>query len=230
MEVEAAPKTEWMDTPLVGDCCGRDGYDDVFGPRFSRRLARRHVKRGLDETATRMVAFIAGEGVQGASVLEIGGGVGGIQVELLRRGAARTTNLELVDSYEVDARALAADAGVADRIVRRQLDIATQPDSVEPHDIVVLHRVVCCYPDYDKLLGAAADHATRMLVFSYPPRTVINRVAFGSENVWRRLRRNAFRTFVHDPSALLAAARRYGLEPAYEQRGRAWNVVALTVH
>jgi len=30
-----------MDPPLVGDCCGRHGYDDVFGARFSRRLARR---------------------------------------------------------------------------------------------------------------------------------------------------------------------------------------------
>jgi len=218
-----------MDTRLVGGCCGRDGYDAVFGPRFSRRVARRHIKRGLDETATRMVAFIASEGVQGASVLEIGGGVGGIQVELLRLGAARTTNLELVDSYEADARALAAHAGVADRIDRRQLDIATQPDSVEPHDFVVLHRVVCCYPDYDKLLGAAADHATRMLVFSYPPPSVLNRAMFGSENVWRRLRRSAFRTFVHDPGALLTAAKRHGLKPAYEQQGRAWNVVGLTV-
>jgi 2-polyprenyl-3-methyl-5-hydroxy-6-metoxy-1,4-benzoquinol methylase len=213
----------------MGDCCGRDeGYQDTFGARFSRRLARRHRKRGLDQTASRIVSFIAGQGVEGASVLEIGGGVGGIQVELLALGAARTTNLELVDSYEADARALAAEAGVADRILRRQLDIATDPDLVEPHDVVVLHRVVCCYPDYDALLGAAAEHATRMLVFSYPPPTLLNRAGFGAENVWRRFRHNPFRTYLHDPHALLAAAQRHGLHPGYEHRSREWTVVGLT--
>lgn len=218
-----------MHTPVMGDCCGRDdGYQDTFGARFSHRLARRHRKRGLDQTSTHMVAFITGQGVAGASVLEIGGGVGGIQVELLRRGAARTTNLELVDAYEADARALAAEAGVADRIERRQLDIATQPDLVEPHDVVVLHRVVCCYPDYDALLNAAAEHAIRILVFSYPPPTVFNRAGFGAENLWRRLRHNAFRTYLHDPDALLAAAKRHGLHASYDHRSRDWNIVGLT--
>jgi hypothetical protein len=87
----------------MGGCCEPQGYDDIFGGRFSRHLAKRYRKRGLDKTAGRMVAFLAEHGVEGASVLEIGGGVGDIQIELLRRGAARATNLELVDSYEVDA-------------------------------------------------------------------------------------------------------------------------------
>lgn len=38
-------------------------------------------------------------------------------------------------------------AGMADRVTRRFLDIAQTPDGVEPADVVVLHRVVCCYPD-----------------------------------------------------------------------------------
>jgi hypothetical protein len=212
----------------MGGCCGREGYDNTFGSWFSGRLARRYRRRGLDKTASRMVAFIAEQGLRGTSVLEIGGGVGGIQVELLRRGAVRTTNLELVDSYEADAKALAVAAGVADLITRRQLDIATSPDAVEPHDIVVLHRVVCCYRDYQRLLGAAADHATRMLVFSHPPGNLISRAAFGSENAFRRLRRNPFRTYVHDPDALVSAAARGNLTARYRHRGFAWDVVGLT--
>lgn len=215
-------------TPGMGGCCGREGYDDAFGSWFSRRLARRYRRRGLDKTASRMVAFIAEQGLSGASVLEIGGGVGGVQVELLRRGAVRTTNLELVDSYEADAKALAVAAGVADLITRRQLDIATSPEAVEPHDIVVLHRVVCCYLDYQRLLGAAADHATSLLVFSHPPRNLVSRAIFASENACRRLRRNQFRAYVHDPDALVAAAERANLQARYRHRGFAWHVVGLT--
>jgi magnesium-protoporphyrin O-methyltransferase len=160
--------------------------------------------------------------------LEIGGGVGDIQVELLRRGAVRTTNLELVESYEADAQALSATAGVADRITRRQVDIATSPDDVEVHDIVVLHRVVCCYPDYQRLLGAAAAHATRVLVFSHPPRSLVVRAMFGLDNGVRRLRRNPFRAFVHDPNALISAAEGGHLRTTFRHRGRSWHIVGLT--
>ena len=116
----------------MGDCCGRSGYDTTFGSWFSGRVARRYRRRGLDKTAARIVGFIADQGVSGASVLEIGGGVGDIQVELLKRGAVRTTNLELVESYEADAKALAATAGVGDRITRRQVELQPVPTKSRP--------------------------------------------------------------------------------------------------
>jgi 16S rRNA G966 N2-methylase RsmD len=50
-----------------------------------------------------LLGYLADRGVDGASVLEVGGGVGDIQLELLGRGASRTSNLELVDAYDTDA-------------------------------------------------------------------------------------------------------------------------------
>ena len=212
----------------MGGCCEPDGYGDLFSARFSRHLAKRYRKRGLDKTAARMVAFLTEHGIEGASVLEIGGGVGNVQLELLRRGASRATNLELVDSYEADATALAAEAGFGDLVTRQQVDLATSPDAVEPHDIVVLHRVVCCYPDSTRLLEVAAQHATRSLVFSHPPRNFLSRAMAGTENLLFRLRRSPFRTYVHDPEDLAAAAERGALRPRYRHRGPAWHIIGLS--
>ena len=212
----------------MGGCCEPPGYADLFGARFSRHLARRYRRRGLDRTASRMVGFLERQGLEGASVLEVGGGVGDIQLELLRRGAARATNLELVDAYEDDARALADEAGLAARVTRRQLDLATAPDAVEPHDIVVLHRVVCCYPDSARLVGIAAAHATRLLVFSHPPRNLVSRAVFATENLVFRLRGSAFRTWVHEPRELVAAAERGGLTATYRHPGPVWHVVGFS--
>ena len=209
----------------MAGCCEPDAYDATFRASFSRRLARRYRRRGLDRTARRMVAFLAEQGIEGASVLEVGGGVGAVQLELIRRGAARTTNLELADSYEADAAALAAEAGVADRMVRRNLDLARNPEAVEPHDVVVMHRVVCCYPDHEALLTAAADHADRLLVFSHPPRNLLSRAAAASENLLFRIRGNAFRTYAHSPADMMAAAGRPHLELAYRRRGITWHIV-----
>ena len=153
----------------MASCCPSRDYRRLFNQRFARRLANRYSKRGLDTTARTMVEFLRELGIEGASILEIGGGVGEIQVELLQAGAARAQNLELSPAYQQQAHTLAGQAGVQGRLDWRLHDLAQDPGAVAPADLVVLHRVVCCYPDYERLLGAAADHTRRALVFSYPP-------------------------------------------------------------
>lgn len=215
------------DTAGMSGCCDPRGYDRVFGPRFARHLAARYRRRGLDKTATRMVGYLAGRGVEGASVLEIGGGVGDIQIELLRRGAARATNLELVDAYDADAADLAEAAGVRDRMTRRRVDLAASPGEVGVHDVVVLHRVVCCYPDYQRLLTAAADHAGRLLVFSHPPRNWLSRFFVGAQGVACRLIGNPYRAFAHPPAALIATAEGRGMSADYTHHGPVWQIVGF---
>jgi hypothetical protein len=200
----------------------------MFDPRFAKRMAARYRKRGLDKTSRRMVELLSQAGVQDATVLEIGGGVGEIQLELLRGGAASATNLELSPAYDAEAARLLAEAGLADRVHRRLVDIAADPTAVEPADIVVLHRVVCCYPDYEKLLGAAADRARQQLVFSYPPRNPISRAFVAGQNLAFRLAGRDFRTFVHPPAAMLAVLAEHGLRPIAAYRGPVWQVAAAT--
>ncbi|MGH2969104.1 MAG: methyltransferase domain-containing protein [Solirubrobacteraceae bacterium] len=190
-------------------------------------MAKRYRKRGLDKPSRRMVDFIERHGLDGATVLEIGGGIGEIQLELLKRGARRTVNLELSPAYERDAGQLLREAGLEDRAERRLHDIAVDPAGVEQVDVVVLHRVVCCYPDYERLLTAAADHARRLLVFSHPPRNLVSRLVVGAQNVGFRLARKEFRTFAHPPSAMLAVLERRGLHPTFGHRGLPWQLAGL---
>jgi 16S rRNA G966 N2-methylase RsmD len=211
----------------MGDCCGQAGYQTVFGERFARSVARKYRKRGLDPTQRRMVSFLTDSGIKDASLLEIGGGVGEIQIELLSRGAREATNLEISRSYESQAAAMLDRAGITDRVTRRFVDIATSPDEVELADVVVLHRVVCCYPDYERLLSAAASHAKRLLVYSHPPRNLLTRSFVRFANLLMRVRGNDFRAFVHQPAAMAAVAQAEGLSVSYRHRGPAWQVVGL---
>jgi magnesium-protoporphyrin O-methyltransferase len=210
----------------MGECCDPGDYESVFSGRFARRRSRRYRKHGLTPAAGRVVEFAAA-GIEGATVLEIGGGVGELQVELLRRGAAHATKLEISSSYEEAATALLDHSGVTGRVTRRIVDIAQTPDDVEPADVVVLHRVVCCYRDFSRLLSAAAAHARRRLVFSHPAVNLLTRTEFGAENLYRRLTRNSFRAFIHPPAAMIAAAEGDGLVTTYRHHSREWDVVGL---
>jgi len=149
-------------------CCPPKGYAKLFGGRAARRDVRRYAKDGLDDTGARMVAFLRRRGIEGGTVLEIGGGVGVLQLELLAAGAERATNLELSPEYEDSARALLRERGLDERADRRIGDIVADPALAGAADAVLMHRVVCCYPDADALVGAAAERARRYLVMSFP--------------------------------------------------------------
>ena len=114
------------------------------------------------------------------------------------------------------ARELAREAGVEDRIERRHGDFAA--NGVTPADVVVLHRVVCCYPDYERLLGAAAERAERLLVFTHPPRNLVSRALFGGLNLTMKLRGKEFRAFTHPPRKMIEVVRSHGFEP-FARRG-----------
>lgn len=208
-------------------CCNPRGCDRLFGARFARRVARKYRTKGLDKTARRMVEFLASQGLEGATVLEIGGGVGEIEIELLKRGAERATNLELSPAYEEHARRLLREEGLEDRAEWRRHDIAAEPEAIEPADVVVLHRVVCCYPDYGRLLGAAADHARRFVVFSYPPRHAVSRVVVSAQNLAFRLLRKEFRTFAHPPAEMIRVLEERGFRLAFAHRAPIWQVAGL---
>ena len=208
-------------------CCDARGCDELFGSRFAGRMAKRYRRRGLDRTARRMVAFLEAQGIADATVLEIGGGVGEIEIELLERGAAATTNLELSRAYDAEAQRLLDEHGLTGRAVRRLHDIAAEPEAVDAADVVVLHRVVCCYPDYERLLAAAGARARRALVFSYPRRNAASRAFIAAQNLGLRIARKEFRTFAHPPAAMLAVLEEAGLDPAYAGGGVAWRVSGL---
>jgi hypothetical protein len=207
----------------MSGCCEPRVYERIFGASQARRDARRYRRRGLGRTSRDLVE-LAGD-VAGASILEVGGGVGAIQLELLAAGAARATDVELSGEYEGEAQKLLTERGLSERVERRVGDFVAEP--AEPHDVVVMHRVVCCYPDVDALVGTAASRAERRLVLTYPQERWWTRAGARLLNVSLRLFGSRFRVFVHPVRRVTAAAAEGGLAPGERRRrGILWESVA----
>ena len=196
----------------------------MFSAKQARLDAQRYRKHGVRGTARDLVE-LAGD-VSGASILEVGGGVGAIELELLAAGAERATDVELSGEYEEEALKLLAERGLSDRVERRVGDFVAEP--VEPHDVVVMHRVVCCYPDVDALVGTAAASARRRMVLTYPQERWYTRAGIRVINLFMRLNRSDFRTFVHPVARMSAAAGAHGLELGERRRrGIFWESAAF---
>jgi hypothetical protein len=211
----------------VTDCCSPAGYRWAFSERRARREASRYERRGLDATSRRIVELLKTQGVEGLTLLEIGGGVGAIQIELLKAGVTRAVSVELTPTYEQAAGDLLRRYGLEDRVERKLMDFAEAGDQVAAADIVIMNRVICCYPDMPKLTAAAAAHTQRLLLLSFPKGTWWTRMCLAVANLVLRATRRGFQVFVHPPGAILATANGNGLAVMRNRAGVFWQVVAL---
>ena len=211
----------------MSDCCTPKGYRWIFSERSARAEAKRYRRKGLDATSRRICDFVKQQGVEGRTVLEVGGGIGAIQIELLKAGAARAVSVELTPTYEEEAKALLREAGLEERVERRVMDFAAAGAAVEGADIVIMNRVICCYPDMPRLAGTASDHERELLVMSYPRRTWWMQVAMFLGNTILSATRREFHIFLHPPGSILATSERRGLRTVLNKSGVIWTVAAL---
>jgi hypothetical protein len=193
----------------------------------ARRSLDRYRKNGHGDLEREMVAAASGGGLEGARVVELGGGIGTIQAELLEAGAAQGEVVELVSAWEPYARKLAREKGLEGRTSFRVADVLEDPGSVEPADVVVMNRVVCCSPDGVRLAGVAATLSRRTLVFSFPRDVFWVRAGLRVVNAGLRVMGSSFRVFAHPREALLRAAQAEGLTLAETGGGAIWEFATL---
>jgi Methyltransferase domain len=208
-------------------CCRSGPCEQIFGPRLARRSLERYRSKGLDPTERALVDAALESGIEGAAVLEIGGGIGALQSELLEAGAGRGEVVEIVRAYEPYARELAQERGLEERTRFRVVDVLEEPAAVEPADVVLLNRVVCCSEDGVELTETAARLARRSLLLSYPRDTWWIRAGARALNAGQWLFRRSFRVFIHRPADLVAAGTRAGLARERTGGDRVWEYAIL---
>jgi 2-polyprenyl-3-methyl-5-hydroxy-6-metoxy-1,4-benzoquinol methylase len=207
------------------DACGCDAFASIFDRRTAARDRERYRRDGPDLTTRLLLELLAPYRSTGVSLLDIGGGIGIVDVELLRAGAGRAVLVDASTAYLDEARRQARQAGVLDRIEFVEGDFVRQAESIEPADIVTLDRVVCCYPDMEALVGLSSERARTAYGLVLPRDRRITRLAIALINATYRLRRRAYRAYVHPTSSVDEIAAGQGLEARAERHTWIWRVV-----
>jgi len=195
-----------------------------FGAAVAARDLERYRRKGPDANARLLLAALRDHVRTGLSLLDIGGGVGVIDCELLAHGVGSATLVDASSAYLEAAGREAEARRFGDRLLRVAGDFALLAESIQPADVVTMHRVVCCYPDYVSLLGAATSHARQVFAFSYPRNRWYIRSWLALENLRRRLTGNPFRTFVHSPAAMEARVVQGGFVRIHRSRTFFWSI------
>lgn len=210
----------------MSECCNPSGYRQFFNQKEARRSLRRYDKKGLDKMARRMVDYLVSRGMEGRSVLEAGGGIGAIQIELLKAGAASVTNVELSGGYEDVAANLFQREGLSNVVERRIGDFCDLSEELEADD-VVMNRVICCYPFMERLMGSAMSASRRFVAATFPRDRLWTKACISIENTCFRIRGVDFRSYVHPPEQIMATAIAGGFGVAFQDRDSFWHAVVF---
>ena len=209
-------------------CCGVcDGIDDQFDRKTAQRELLRFRRRGPIPTTKRLIDALRSAGVSGATVLDIGGGIGAIHHTLLDAGASTAMQVDASFEYVQSARQETARNGHANRVLFLRGDFVQWAANVPDADIVTLDRVICCYPDMESLVRNAATKSLRLLGAVYPRDAWWVRFGVRAINATRRMRGSKFRAYAHSPSAIDAVLRSQGLDRISAQRTWVWDIAVF---
>ena len=212
-------------------CCAPSNINDLdgtFDAASAAKEAKRFLKRGAVRRTLRLIRPLLALPTPLASVLDIGCGAGAAHHELLRRGAALlAVGVDASAGYITAAASNSQLLGLRERTLYHQLDFALHAAQFEPAAVVIMDRVICCYPDLGQLLGAAAERSTGFLALSFPRNNWWVRLIGTAINSFSAFGRSSYRFFIHPEPEVLRVVRASGLLPLESSTFGAWHLVVF---
>ena len=114
------------------DRCGCDGYASPIDTKLAQNDRHAYHARGPDRTTRMLLDMIKAESEPGASLLDVGGGIGVIDHELLRSGARSAVLVEASSAYLDAAREEAQEADLLDRLTIVEGDFVRRASTSMP--------------------------------------------------------------------------------------------------
>jgi len=203
------------------NCCG---FDVEFDQKRALRELRDYKKNGPKKTTKKLIDAVSQQDVSDLSLLDIGGGIGAIQFELLKNGATHATSIEASDAYPIISKEEAVSKGLAERIDYITGDFINLSDTTPQADIVTLDKVVCCYLDYSSLLTHSLGKAQKIYAMIIPRDTWWVKLAHFFETEFRILTGSQFRTYIHPVADIERIISENGFEKRHQQYQREWMI------
>jgi magnesium-protoporphyrin O-methyltransferase len=213
----------------MADCCAAT-LDAQFDAHRAGQQLREFRRNGPSKETKLLSSALRDAGIDGATLLDIGGGIGAVQAGAFRDGAVRALSVDASSGYVDAARSLAAERGYLDRVEYRVGDFVDVADSIPAADVVTLDKVICCYADMNALVSLSAERARRLYAAVYPRDNLPIRAANRIHNAFRRLTRSRFRTYIHRSSAIEGVLAAHGFRLRSMATTVIWRIVVFERH
>lgn len=204
------------------NCC--EITDNTFGEKEAKADLKDYRTRGPANQTKLILEAVRSLSLKDVALLDVGGGIGTIHHELLGDMAREATHVDASSAYLKIAREEATRLGHSDRVNFVHADFTDIALELKEADVVTLDRVVCCYPDFRKLLKSAAGKSRKAIAMTYPRETWYTRIAWCIIDFFQRLGRDPFRVFLHPVAEMESLLNGEGLKKVLVKRLLVWEM------
>ncbi len=176
-----------------------------------KRRALKHPRRSCSESLDEI-------GFDNQSVLEIGCGTGFFHQTMVQSGASKATGIDISKKMIDYAQSLASKKGLAEKTAYSTGDFVETQDQYGDHDVMLLDKVICCYPDSETLIKLSTEKCRKSYALTYPRDSWIPRLSFGVIRFFLALARSGFKPKIYPVSWV-----REQIEQAGFKRKSSWN-------
>lgn len=207
--------------------CQCQGIEATFDTSLADQQVRRFQRKGPPKTTRILLDALRAQGVSGTTLLDIGGGIGAIQHELLGDGVTEATSVDASSAYLGAARAEAEKRGYAARVRYFHGNFVELAQGIAPADIVTLDRVICCYDDMEALVRSSAARASRLYGVVFPRSAWWVRLGTAMANLTLWIRGSTFRIFTHPTAAVEGVVAAQGMKRVFRRTAGMWQVAVF---
>lgn len=205
-------------------CAQCEGIEEHFDSGVAERDLDRYRSEGATGTTQLLIDDLRNLGIAGNTLLDIGGGIGVIQLELLAAGVREAAGVDASSSYIGVVKRQVANSGLVDRSRQILGDFVEVAEDLAPADIVTLDRVICCYHDYRRLIQLSTACSKRLYAVAYPRDGWWAKALIFLENLLHRARGSSFRAFVHPVGEIKKLIEARGFLLSSERISGLWRI------
>lgn len=192
-----------MNSEAIIPCCHCQDAENTFSKKMVQKELKKYHSNGPGKTTKMLVDYFKDlKEIKELTLLDIGGGIGAIQHELIKEGVVKTIHVDASTSYLEVSREEAERQDHATKSTWVFGDFIDIASTVPQTNIVTLESVICCYPDFDRLVSASSSKAMNYYAMVIPKRTWWTRLAASIANLYFKAKRRTFRFFVHPPEEI----------------------------
>ncbi|MFK7802696.1 MAG: class I SAM-dependent methyltransferase [Anaerolineae bacterium] len=212
-------------------CSGNENINDLdgfFDEKYQFRHANDYLRNGLSRESQKLIDWVSSRLDGDESMMEIGCGGGMLHHELLRNG--KVSSAIGIDASSAGLKAAARNAetlGLTDDVAYHRQDFAQNAEQHSAADLVVMDRVICCYPHLDLLLGQAAEKANRYLAISFPIENIVTKVGIKLASFAFSLFGSGYHPYLHGPQNIRQTAESTGMRLVHTNRHYLWKIMVF---
>jgi magnesium-protoporphyrin O-methyltransferase len=195
-----------------------------FFAKEAKTSAKNYIEKGLPSSAKTVVELAnKNSALKNGVYLDVGCGCGQLCFELIKKGVNKTIGIDLSEDAIEQAKKLAENLGLANKAIffaKNFVELETLPDAITS---IILHRVLCCYPDLKQLLAKLFEYGPEDIILTIPLGTTVARILLVPVSWLIGIGTGGFHPYVHNHKFIRKQFLEHRYELVHRSRNNLWS-------